>query len=126
MTLMQQEFYAAAVTYSTRPSYQVRVNPAPPDRSTPALLISLIASCLVVLGLDEVRKGLGLLVSVVVVVAVVVVVVALGADELHLVDTAALGAALNRAIASDLAPSQHIVSHLHKNMLQRTVSQITP
>lgn len=56
---------------------------------------------LVVVGLDEVGEVLGLLVAVVV-VAVAVAVVVLGADVLHLVDVAALGAALNGAVAGDL------------------------
>lgn len=55
---------------------------------------------LVVLGLDKVGEVLGLLVAVVVVTVAVVVV--LGADVLHLVDTAALGAALDGAVAGDL------------------------
>lgn len=55
-----------------------------------------------VLGLDEVGEGLGLLVAVAVVVAVVVVVVLGRADVLHLVDGAALGAALDGAVAGDL------------------------
>lgn len=58
-----------------------------------------IALAVAVLGLDVVGKGLGLLDTVVVVVMVVVV---LGADVLHLVDGAALGAALNGALAGDL------------------------
>lgn len=56
---------------------------------------------LVVLGLDEVGEVLGVLVAVVA-VAVVVVVVVLGAEVLHLVDAAALGAALDGAVAGDL------------------------
>lgn len=55
---------------------------------------------LVVLGLDEVGEVLGLLVAVVVVAVAVVVV--LGTDVLHLVDAAALGAALDGAVAGDL------------------------
>lgn len=55
---------------------------------------------LVVLGLDEVGEVLGLLVAVVVMAVAVVVV--LGADVLHLVDAAALGAALDGAVAGDL------------------------
>lgn len=55
-----------------------------------------------VFGLDEVAQVLGLLVSVVVVAVAVVVVIVLGTDVLHLVDAAALGASLDRAVASDL------------------------
>lgn len=51
-----------------------------------------------VLGLDEVGEGLGLLDL----GAVVVVVVNLGADVVHLVDGAALGAALNGALSRQL------------------------
>lgn len=58
--------------------------------------------CLPVLRLDEVTHVLGLLVSVVVVTVAVVVVVVLRTDVLHLVDTAALGASLDRAVAGDL------------------------
>ena len=58
---------------------------------------------LVVLGLDEVGEGLGLLVAVVVVVSVAVV---LGTDVLHLVDTTALGAALDRALTGHLEAMQ--------------------
>lgn len=58
-----------------------------------------------VLGLDIVGKGLGLLELLVVVVVVVVV---LGAGVLHLVHAAALGAALDRAVAGHLVTiSQH-------------------
>ena len=55
---------------------------------------------LVVLGLDIVGHGLGLLEAVVVVVVAVAVV--LGADVVHLVDGAALGAALDGALAAHL------------------------
>lgn len=54
-----------------------------------------------VLGLDKVGEGLGLLEAVVVVIVVVVVGV-LGADVVHLVDVAALGAALDGALAGHL------------------------
>lgn len=57
-----------------------------------------------VLGLDVVGKGLGLLEAVVVVIVVVVVGV-LGTDVVHLVDVAALGAALDGALASHLLSS---------------------
>lgn len=57
-----------------------------------------------VLGLDVVGKGLGLLEAVVVVVVVVSVVV-LGTDVVHLVDVAALGAALDGALAGHLVVS---------------------
>ena len=56
-----------------------------------------------VLGLDKVGKGLGLLPSVVVVVVIVAVAVILGSDVLHLVNAAALGAPLDGAVAGDLA-----------------------
>lgn len=63
-------------------------------------LLGAIRSSVAVLGLDVVGKGLGLLVlGVVVVVAVVVV---LGTDKVHLVDAAALGAALNGAVLGEL------------------------
>lgn len=52
-----------------------------------------------VLGLDKVGEGLGLLEAVVVVVVVVGV---LGTEVLHLVDVAALGAALDGALAGHL------------------------
>jgi hypothetical protein len=55
-----------------------------------------------VLGLDVVGKGLGLLDLGAVVVVVVVVV--LGADVLHLVDAAALGASLDGALAGHVEP----------------------
>lgn len=51
-----------------------------------------------VLGLDEVGKGLGLLDL----GRVVVVVVVLGADVVHLVDAAALGASLDGALLGKL------------------------
>lgn len=56
------------------------------------------ATGLPVLGLDEVGEGLGLLEAVVVAVGVVV----LRADVLHLVNAAALGAPLDRALAGHL------------------------
>lgn len=58
-------------------------------------------SRLPVLGLDKVAKVLWLLISVVV-VAVVIVSVVRRANVLHLVDTTALGAALDRAVLGDL------------------------
>lgn len=54
-----------------------------------------------VLGLDEVGKGLGLG-NLLGVVAVSVVVVVLGSNVLHLVDAAALGASLHRALLGKL------------------------
>lgn len=54
-----------------------------------------------VLGLDVVGEGLRVLVAVVVAVAVVVVVLG-GANVLHLVHAAALGASLNGALAGHL------------------------
>lgn len=51
-----------------------------------------------VLGLDVIGEGLGLLVAVVVVAVVVV----RGTDVVHLVDAAALGAALDGAVLGDL------------------------
>lgn len=59
-------------------------------------MAALADQYLVVLRLDEVGEGLGLL------VAVVVVVVILGADVDHLVDAAALGASLNGALTGHL------------------------
>lgn len=93
---------------------------------------------LVVLGLDEVGEVLGLLVAVVI-VTVAVPVVVLGTDVLHLVDVAALGAALNGAVAGDLdggscalalvrsrlQPSARRIFQ-HCGDIKRTVSQITP
>lgn len=58
-------------------------------------------SRLVVFGLDKVAEVLGLLVSVVV-VAVVIVAVVRRANVLHLVDIAALGAALDGAVLGNL------------------------
>lgn len=55
-----------------------------------------------VLRLDEVAEVLGLLVAVVV-VAMVIVAVVLGPNVAHLVDTAALGAALNGALLGNLS-----------------------
>lgn len=55
-----------------------------------------------VLGLDVIGKGLGLLEL----GRVVVVVVILGADVVHLVDAAALGASLNGALAGELSELQ--------------------
>lgn len=55
-----------------------------------------------VLGLDEVSEGLGLLDLL---VTVVVVVVVLGTDVVHLVDAAALGASLDRAVLGELRKS---------------------
>lgn len=52
-----------------------------------------------VLGLDVIGKGLGLLEL----GRVVVVVVILGADVVHLVDAAALGASLDGALAGELS-----------------------
>ncbi|KAL2281031.1 hypothetical protein FJTKL_12137 [Diaporthe vaccinii] len=68
----------------------------PPDRLRPGYA----RLRLVVVGLDEVGEVLGLLVAVVVVAVAVVVV--RGADVLHLVDAAALGATLDGAVAGDL------------------------
>lgn len=53
-----------------------------------------------VLGLDVIGKGLGLLEL----RRVVVVVIVLGTDVVHLVDTAALGASLDGALAGDAEP----------------------
>lgn len=81
----------------------------PPRPRSPCyyrLAIKMVHLLVSVLGLDEVGKGLGLLVAVVVVVAVVVGVLG-RADVLHLVDRAALGAALDGAVAGDLSGCQH-------------------
>lgn len=61
-----------------------------------------------VLRLDEVGHGLGLVDLVGVVVVVVAIV--LGADVVHLVDAAALGAALDGALAGHLVSSERVVS----------------
>lgn len=73
-----------------------------------------------VLGLDVIGKGLGL--GELGLVVVVVVSIVLGADVVHLVDAAALGASLNGTLAgkllssfvSLLVPSVRVKSHLHR------------
>lgn len=82
--------------------------PVPLD-SVRSLSSSRLAINLAVLRLDEVGKGLGLLVTVVVVVSVAVV---LGTDVLHLVDTTAFGAALDWALTGHLEATQLV--HVQK------------
>lgn len=88
--------------YSTRPAPTL-AHPTPKSYlSLPPC--TLVDARLPVLGLDVVGKGLGLLVTVVVVTVVVV----LGTNVLHLVDAAALGAPLNRALAGHLDVARYV------------------
>jgi hypothetical protein len=77
-----------------------------------------------VLGLDVIGEGLGLLKL----RRVVVVVVILGTDVVHLVDAAALGASLDRALAGKLElECQHFTSVRPGSKMSRlTPSQLTP
>lgn len=72
-----------------------------------------------VLGLDVIGKGLGLLEL----GRVVVVVVILGADVVHLVDAAALGASLNGALAGELSVTMSAI-HFHPSGIAG--SRLTP
>lgn len=150
----KEDFYAASIAiYSTRPiltglqtdspeiAHALRPSIAVTDDTQkksmhpmsnyylPSLFHPLLVPLdLPVIGLDKVAHVLGLLVSVVV-VTVVVVVISLGTDVLHLVDVAAFGASLDRAVTGNLhtplAPNIHPFLRPIRFSFSRTVSQMT-
>lgn len=94
-----------------------------PLHSSQPKCIGVMRSSVAVLGLDVVGKRLGLLVLGSVVVAVVVV---LGADIVHLVDAAALGATLNGAFLGELLILSAFISILTKMTTPERVNNVHP